>query len=155
MSIDFSAMVADRHHASKMRPHIIRRSDRRWRTRERLLHLFGDRPRSHTSPSAALGIRTIISGAVVVERGVHRALGVFLMRDGDRPPWPENRSTSSKMALFGHFWGPNSRTKPKPRHLVGEKIILTLLTNPMHREIISHRVKWAKFAHRNYSFRTL
>ena len=30
----------------------------------------------------------------------------------DRPPWPENRSTSSKiMALFGHFWGHNSRTK--------------------------------------------
>ena len=77
LSIDFSAMVADRHHASKMRPHIIRRSDRRWRTRERLLHLFGDRPRSHTSPSAALGIRTIISGAVVVERGVHRAFGRF------------------------------------------------------------------------------
>ena len=77
LSIDFSAMVADRHHASKMRPHIIRRSDRRWRTRERLLHLFGDRPRSHTSPSAALGIRTILSGAVVVERGVHRAFGRF------------------------------------------------------------------------------
>ena len=75
LSIDFSAMVADRHHASKMRPHIIRRSDRRWRTRERLLHLFGDRPRSHTSPSAALGIRTILSGAVVVELGVHRAFG--------------------------------------------------------------------------------
>ena len=72
----------------------------------------------------------------------------------DRPPWPENRSTSSKMALFGHFWGPNSRTKPKPRHLVGKKIILTLLTNPMHGEIISHRGKWAKFAHTNYSFRT-
>ena len=75
LSIDFSAMVADRHHASKMRPHIIRRPDRRWRTRERLLHLFGDRPRSHTSPSAALGIRTILSGAVVVELAVHRPFG--------------------------------------------------------------------------------
>ena len=56
----------------------------------------------------------------------------------DRPPWPENRSTSSKMTLLGPFWGPNSRTKPKPRHLVGKKIILTLLTNTMHREIAPH-----------------
>ena len=70
LSIDFSAMVADRHHASKMRPHIIRRSDRRWRTRERLLHLFGDRPRSYTSLSVALSIRTILSGTVVVGCGV-------------------------------------------------------------------------------------
>ena len=72
----------------------------------------------------------------------------------DRPPWPENRSTSSKMALLGHFWGPNSRTKPKPRHLVGKKIILTLLNKPMHREIISHRKKWVKIGDRNYSFHT-
>ena len=26
----------------------------------------------------------------------------------DRPPWPENRSTSPKMALLGHFWGPRT-----------------------------------------------
>ena len=34
---------------------------------------------------------------------------------------------------------PNYRSKPKPRHLVGKKIILIPLTNPMHREISSRR----------------
>ena len=88
LSIDFSAMVADRHHASKMRPHIIRRSDRRWRTRERLLHLFGDRPRSHTSPSVALrhskhpyNFYPGLWWWSAVSTGL---LGAFLMRDGDR-----------------------------------------------------------------------
>ena len=75
LSIDFPAKVADRHHASKMRPHIIRCPEQRWRKRERLLHLFGDRPRLYTSLSVALSIRTILSGAVVVELGVHRAFG--------------------------------------------------------------------------------
>ena len=62
-------------------------------------------------------------------------LGVFMMIghlgrkiDQQAPKWP----------LLGPLGGPNSRTKPKPRHLVGKKIILTLLTNPMHREIASH-----------------
>ena len=44
-----------------------------------------------------------------------------------------------QMALLSAPWGPNSTTKQKPRHLVGKKIILILLTNPMHREIASHR----------------
>ena len=44
-----------------------------------------------------------------------------------------------QMALLSAPWGPNSTTKQKPRHLVGKKIILVLLTNPMHREITSHR----------------
>ena len=135
-----------------MRPNIVQRPEQHRRTRKRLLHLFSDCPRSHTSPSVALSIRIIVPGAMVVERGVHRAFGRIF---DDRPPWPENRSTSSKMALFGHFWGPNSRTKPKPRHLVGKKIILTLLNKPMHREIISHRKKWVKIGDRNYSFHTL
>ena len=44
-----------------------------------------------------------------------------------------------QMALLSAPWGPNSTTKQKPRHLVGKKIILILLTNPMHREIASRR----------------
>ena len=92
--------------SSKMRPNIVRRPEQHRRTRKRLLHLFSDYPRSHTSPSVALSTRIIVPGAMVVERGVHRAFGRIF---DDRPPWPENRSTSSKMALFGHFWGPNSR----------------------------------------------
>ena len=122
--------------SSKMRPNIVQRPEQHRRTRKRLLHLFSDCPRSHTSPSVALSIRIIVPGAMVVECGAHRAFGRIF---DDRPPWPENRSTSSKMALFGHFWGPNSRTKPKPRHLVGKKIILVPQTKPMHREITSHR----------------
>ena len=43
------------------------------------------------------------------------------------------------MALLAPPWRPNYRSKPKPRHLVGKKIILILLTNPMHREIASRR----------------
>ena len=113
--------------SSKMRPNIVQRPEQHRRTRKRLLHLFSDCPRSHTSPSVALSIRIIVPGAMVVERGVHRAFGRIF---DDRPPWPENRSTSSKMALFGHFWGPNSRTKPKPRHLVGKKLIFVLQTAP-------------------------
>jgi len=59
-------------------------------------------------------------------------------------------------AFLGPFWGPNSRTKQKPRHLVGDKIILTLLTNPMHEETTpSHHGKSMKFAHSNYSFHTM
>ena len=44
-----------------------------------------------------------------------------------------------QMALLSAPWGPNSTTKQKPRHLVGKKIILILLTNPMHRENASRR----------------
>ena len=44
-----------------------------------------------------------------------------------------------QMALLSAPWGPNSTTKPKPRHLVGKKIILVPLTEPMHREIASRR----------------
>ena len=46
-----------------------------------------------------------------------------------------------RMALFGAPRGPNSRSKPKPRHLIGKKIILILLTKPMHRENASRRYK--------------
>ena len=92
--------------SSKMRPNIVRRPEEHRRTRKRLLHLFSDCLRSHTSPSVALSIRIIVPGAMVVERGVHRAFGGIF---DDRPPWPENRSTSAKMALWGPFLGPKPR----------------------------------------------
>ena len=44
-----------------------------------------------------------------------------------------------QMALLSAPWGPNSTTKQKSQKMVGEKIILILLTNPMHREIASRR----------------
>ena len=92
--------------SSKMRPNIVRRPEQHRRTRKRLLHLFSDCPRSHTSPSVALSIRIIVPGAMVVECGAHRAFGRIF---DDRPPWPENRSTSAKMALWGPFLGPKPR----------------------------------------------
>ena len=49
------------------------------------------------------------------------------------------RRTALQMALFGAPRCPNSRSKPKPRHLIGKKIILILLTKPMHRENASRR----------------
>ena len=46
-----------------------------------------------------------------------------------------------QMPLFGAPRGPNSRSKSKPRHLIGKKIILILLAKPMHRENASRRYK--------------
>ena len=46
-----------------------------------------------------------------------------------------------QMTLFGAPRGPNSRSKSKPRHLIGKKIILILLAKPMHRENASRRYK--------------
>ena len=88
--------------SSKMRPNIVRRPEQHRRTRKRLLHLFSDRPRSHTSPSVALSVCIIVPGAMVVEH-----LGVFLMighlgRKIDR-------QAPKKWPLLGVLLGPKPR----------------------------------------------
>ena len=57
-----------------------------------------------------------------------------------------------QMTLFGAPRGPNSRSKSKPRHLIGKKIILILLTKPMHRETASRRYKRVQIGLGDYSF---
>ena len=57
-----------------------------------------------------------------------------------------------QMALLSAPRGPNSRSKPKPRHLIGKKIILILLTKPMHRETASRRYKRVQIGLGDYSF---
>ena len=91
--------------SSKMRPNIVQRPEQHRRTRKRLLHLFSDCPRSHTSPSVALSIRIILSGC---GGGARRPPGFWAhFRDGgDRPPWPENRSTTRQNDHLGALWGP-------------------------------------------------
>ena len=62
-----------------------------------------------------------------------RISGIALSCVGGHP------TTALPMALFGAPRCHNSRSKPKPRHLIGKKIILILLTKPMHRENASRR----------------
>ena len=57
-----------------------------------------------------------------------------------------------QMALLSAPRGPNSRSRPKPRHLIGKKIILILLTKPMHRETASRRYKRVQIGLSEYSF---
>ena len=58
-----------------------------------------------------------------------------------------------QMALLSAPRGPNSRSKPKPRHLIGKKIILILLTKPMHRETASRRYKRVQIGLGDYGIR--
>ena len=107
LSIDFPAKVADRHHASKMRPKA------RWT------------PRSTTTapdkmvrmPSAALGDvcdlgrspNRCSNRSLVRQRRSERRMmcgRIFDACDGDRPPWPKNRSTKRPNGLFGALLGP-------------------------------------------------
>ena len=68
-----------------------------------------------------------------VHRKERGALGWHFHGGGGHP------TTALQMARFGAPRCPNSRSKPKPRHLIGKKIILILLTKPMHRETASRR----------------
>ena len=56
-----------------------------------------------------------------------------------RPMVAENRSTKALQSPLAPIWAPSSTTKPKVRHLVGEKIIWVLLTRSTHLMITSRR----------------